>query len=69
MRRGFQVYREVCAACHSLKYISWRHMADVFHTEEELKAMAAEHDYEDGPDDQGEMFTRPGKVFKHNTQL
>ena len=62
VRRGFQVYREVCSACHSLKFISYRHMVDVFHTEDELKAMAADHEYEDGPDDTGEMFMRPGKV-------
>ena len=62
LRRGFQVYREVCAACHSLKRISYRHLIGVTHSEAELKEMAAEHEYQDGPNDEGEMFMRPGKV-------
>ena len=42
VRRGYQVYREVCAACHSLEYLCFRHLTDVSHTEEEVKAIAAE---------------------------
>ncbi|GAA5809736.1 cytochrome c1 [Mucor flavus] len=61
IRRGYQVYREVCSACHSLDRIAWRNLIDVSHTEDEVKAMAEEHEYQDGPDDQGEMFMRPGK--------
>lgn len=62
IRRGYQVYREVCSACHSLDRIAWRNLIDVSHSEDEVKAMAEEVEYEDGPDDQGEMFQRPGKV-------
>ncbi|KAI9365220.1 cytochrome C1 family-domain-containing protein [Pilaira anomala] len=61
IRRGYQVYREVCSACHSLDRIAWRNLIDVSHTEDEVKAMAEEHEYQDGPDDNGEMFMRPGK--------
>ena len=60
MQRGFQVYREVCAGCHSLKYIAFRNLADLGYSEAEIKAIAAEYDVEDGPNDEGEMFTRPG---------
>lgn len=60
LRRGFQVYKEVCSACHSLKYVAFRHLVGVTHTEEEVKAIAAEYEVEDGPDDTGEMFMRPG---------
>ena len=28
VQRGYQVYREVCAACHSLKYVAFRHLGD-----------------------------------------
>ncbi|KAL4245247.1 Cytochrome c1 [Abortiporus biennis] len=62
IRRGYQVYREVCAACHSLDRIAWRNLVGVSHSVDEVKAMAEEVEYEDGPNDQGEMFQRPGKL-------
>ncbi len=62
IRRGYQVYREVCAACHSLDRIAWRNLVGVSHTVDEVKAMSEEVEYEDGPNDQGEMFQRPGKL-------
>eukprot|EP00842_Homolaphlyctis_polyrhiza_P000272 jgi/Hompol1/1245/HPOL_001761-RA len=62
LRRGYQVYREVCSACHSMDYIYWRSLVGVSHTEEEAKAMAAEYEYKDGPDETGEYFMRPGKL-------
>ncbi|KAJ1678265.1 cytochrome c1 [Spiromyces aspiralis] len=61
IRRGFQVFKEVCAACHNLDHIHWRNLIDVAFTEDEVKALAAEYEYQDGPDDNGEMFLRPGK--------
>ncbi|KAL1407555.1 cytochrome c1 [Vanrija albida] len=62
IRRGYQVYREVCAACHSLDRIAWRNLVGVSHTVDEVKAMAEEVEYTDGPNDEGEMFERPGKL-------
>ncbi|RLN97931.1 hypothetical protein BBJ28_00013339 [Nothophytophthora sp. Chile5] len=62
VRRGYQVYREVCASCHSLDRICFRNLVGVTHTEAELKEIAADIDVEDGPNDQGEMFERPGKL-------
>lgn len=62
IRRGYQVYREVCAACHSLDRIAWRNLVGVSHTADESRAMAEEIEYQDGPDDNGEMFMRPGKL-------
>ncbi|KAG0248467.1 cytochrome c1 [Mortierella polycephala] len=61
IRRGYQVYKEVCAVCHSLDRIAWRNLIDVSHTENEVKEMAEEHEYTDGPNDVGDMFQRPGK--------
>jgi len=62
IRRGYQVYREVCSACHSLDRIAWRNLVGVSHTVDEVKAMAEEVEYQDGPNDEGEMFQRPGKL-------
>lgn len=62
IRRGYEVYKQVCAACHSLKYIAYRHLVGVSHTEEEAKAEAAEVMVTDGPDETGAMFQRPGKL-------
>jgi ubiquinol-cytochrome c reductase cytochrome c1 subunit len=62
IRRGFQVYQAVCANCHSLNFIAYRNLVDVAFTEEEVKAMAADVDVEDGPNEEGEMFSRPGKL-------
>ena len=60
MQRGFQAYSEICASCHSLDYIAFRNLADLGYNEAEIKAFAAEYDVEDGPNDEGEMFTRAG---------
>ncbi|KAJ3634397.1 hypothetical protein Zmor_019116 [Zophobas morio] len=62
LRRGFQVYREVCSSCHSLQRVAFRHLVNVTHTEKEMKAIAEDYEIEDGPNDKGEMFTRPGKL-------
>jgi len=62
IRRGYQVYREVCSACHSLDRIAWRNLVGVSHTVDEVKAMAQEVEYEDGPNEHGEMFQRPGRL-------
>ncbi|XP_075490905.1 cytochrome c1-2, heme protein, mitochondrial-like [Primulina tabacum] len=62
IRRGHQVYQQVCASCHSMSLIYYRDLVGVAYTEEEIKAMAAEIEVVDGPNDEGEMFTRPGKL-------
>ena len=61
MQRGFQVYREVCAGCHGMEYIAFRNLADLGYNEAEIKAIAAEYEVMDGPDDEGEMFMRPAR--------
>jgi len=62
IRRGYQVYQQVCAACHSVQQLHFRNLVDVAYTEDEGKAMAADIEVEDGPDDEGEMFERPGRL-------
>ena len=64
LQRGFQVYKEVCSSCHSMQYLSYRNLGEPGgpeFSEEEVKAIASSFEIQDGPDDQGEMFTRPGK--------
>ncbi|CAG9856975.1 unnamed protein product [Phyllotreta striolata] len=62
VRRGFEVYKQVCAACHSLRFVAYRNLVGVTHTEAEAKAEAEEQMIEDGPNDEGNMFKRPGKL-------
>ena len=64
-QRGYQVYTEVCSSCHSMKYLSYRNLAEKGGPEfsiAEAKAIAASFEVTDGPNDDGEMFTRPGKL-------
>ena len=65
LQRGYQVYTEVCASCHSMKYLSYRNLAEKGgpeFSEAEAKAIAANFEVTDGPDSTGEMFTRPAKL-------
>lgn len=61
LQRGFQVYKEVCAACHSLHHLSYRNLKDLGYKDAEIKAIAAQVTVQDGPNDAGDMFDRPGK--------
>ena len=65
LQRGYQVYTEVCASCHSMKYLSYRNLAEKGgpeFSEAEVKAIAASFEVTDGPNADGEMFQRPGKL-------
>jgi cytochrome c1 len=65
LQRGFKIYREVCSNCHSLKLLSFRNLADPGgpgFTEAQAAAIAATFQVTDGPNDQGQMFQRPGKI-------
>lgn len=65
LQRGFQVYREVCANCHSLKRVAFRNLSEAGgpeFSEAQVKALAAEYKVKDGPNDAGEMFERPGRA-------
>ncbi|MBV8060226.1 MAG: cytochrome c1 [Alphaproteobacteria bacterium] len=65
LQRGFQVYKQVCAVCHSLKLLSYRNLADLGFSEPEIKAIAADYQVTDGPNDQGEMYQRPARPSDH----
>ncbi len=61
LRRGLIVYRQVCSACHSLNLVAYRHLAGIGLSGDEIKAVAESVEVTDGPNDQGEMFQRPGR--------
>ncbi|MDA1338522.1 MAG: cytochrome c1 [bacterium] len=68
LQRGYQVYKEVCSSCHSMKYLSYRNLGEKGGPEfslEEVKAIAASYEIEDGPNSEGKMFTRPGRSSDH----
>lgn len=62
MQRGYQVYKEVCASCHSMKYVAFRNLVEIGFSEEQAKAIAAEFTVTDGPNGDGDMFERPGSL-------
>jgi len=62
IRRGFFVYKSVCANCHSINAVAYRHLINNCLTADESKAMAEDAEVEDGPNDEGEMYSRPGKI-------
>jgi len=65
LQRGYQVYQEVCAGCHSAQHLSYRNLSEKGGPEflpEEVKAIAAQFEVTDGPNEDGEMFTRRGRL-------
>ena len=61
LQRGFQIYREVCAACHSMSLVAYRNLTGIGLSEDQIKAVAAEYEVTDGPNEEGEMYSRPAK--------
>jgi ubiquinol-cytochrome c reductase cytochrome c1 subunit len=60
-QRGFQVYQEVCAACHGMRQLSYRNLRELDLSDAEVRAIAATVQVADGPNDEGAMFERPGR--------
>jgi ubiquinol-cytochrome c reductase cytochrome c1 subunit len=61
LQRGFQVYKEVCSNCHSMRLLSYRNLTEIGLTEDQVRAIASQFQVQDGPDDQGQMFERPAR--------
>ncbi|MGB0844700.1 MAG: cytochrome c1, partial [Alphaproteobacteria bacterium] len=64
LARGFEVFKEVCAACHGLNYVAFRNFVDMGFTEDEVKAIIADKGYEvlGEPDDEGEVAMRAARL-------
>jgi ubiquinol-cytochrome c reductase cytochrome c1 subunit len=65
LQRGFEVYKGVCSACHSLDLVAYRNLADIGYSADDVKNIAAGATVQDGPNDEGAMFERPGKPSDH----
>ena len=65
LQRGLKVYKEVCSACHSMDLVSFRTLEHLGYSEAQVKAFAAEYTVQDGPNNDGEMFDRPGIPSDH----
>lgn len=65
IQRGLKVYKEVCAACHSIKRVAFRNLQDIGFSEAEVKSIAASYQVKDGPNYEGEMFERNGRPSDH----
>jgi len=61
LQRGYQVYKEVCSACHSLKFVAFRDLRDLGYTEAEVDAEAATWTVPGIDPATGETTTRPGE--------
>jgi ubiquinol-cytochrome c reductase cytochrome b/c1 subunit len=64
LQRGLKVYKEVCSACHGLSYVAFRNLAEAGgpgYSVAQAAAFASDYKVKDGPNDQGEMFERPGR--------
>lgn len=62
LQRGYKVYKEVCAACHSLKYVAFRNLVDIGFSEAEAKALAEEYEVPGLPDEFGDPTTRTARL-------
>ena len=65
LQRGFQVYKEVCSTCHGIKRLSFRNLSEKGgpeFPEDGAKGLAETYKVSDGPNDQGKMFKRPGRL-------
>jgi ubiquinol-cytochrome c reductase cytochrome c1 subunit len=64
LRRGYMVYKNVCAACHGLRLLSYRNLGEPGgpeYNDANVAQFAADAQVTDGPNDDGEMFQRPGR--------
>lgn len=64
-QRGFQVYTEVCSACHALKHLYYRNLKEIGFSASEIKELAKRFTIMDGPNDEGEMFERAAVPSDH----
>src|SRR4051812_46655928 len=68
LQRGFKICREVCSSCHGLSYVTFRNLhqpGGAEFSEAQVRALAAEYKIQDGPNEAGDMFERPGRAADH----
>ena len=65
LQRGYKVYKEVCAACHGMKFLHYRNLSEPGGPEfskEAVKYLASTYEVQDGPDSEGQMYKRKGRA-------
>jgi ubiquinol-cytochrome c reductase cytochrome c1 subunit len=65
LQRGYQVYKEVCSACHSLKLVAFRDLANLGYEEAQVKSLAKEWDVPSINGETGETATRKATPADH----
>jgi len=60
LRRGYQVYAEVCAGCHSLRLVAYRNLKEIGLSIGQIEKIAAEKEVPGDPDEEGEPTIRKG---------
>ena len=65
LQRGLKIYTEVCAACHSMNLVSFRTLEHLGYSEAQVKTFAANYEVQDGPNAEGEMYTRKAVPSDH----
>ena len=60
LQRGFQVYKEVCAACHGLSFVAFRSLGEIGYNEAQIKNIASEFQVPGVDPNTGEANSRPG---------
>ena len=66
LRRGYEVYNQVCASCHAMRFLHYRDLKDLGYSKKQVVALAALSEVQDGPNDEGEYYSRtalPSDVF------
>jgi ubiquinol-cytochrome c reductase cytochrome c1 subunit len=65
LQRGLKVYAEVCSACHSMNLVPFRTLVNLGYSDAQIKTFAANYETQDGPNPQGEMYTRKALPSDH----
>jgi ubiquinol-cytochrome c reductase cytochrome c1 subunit len=65
LQRGFQVYQQVCSACHPVAHLYFRDLEKIGYTADEVKGIASKYTVTDGPNKEGQMFKRPARPSDH----
>jgi cytochrome c1 len=68
LQRGYQVYKDVCSNCHSMRLLFYRNLGEPGGPQFSPKAvevLASQAQVTDGPNDKGEMFQRPARPSDH----
>ncbi|WP_460019944.1 cytochrome c1 [Magnetospira thiophila] len=63
LKRGFQIFKEVCNNCHSLNLIAYRNLSALGFDEDQIKELAAEYEVRSGPNEDGEELNDDGEFL------